>query len=558
MELAPVSRERRWKTTATSRSFWIVVSVLTAITALHYFSSQTRALFPPLNASLTRHAVERVLFILPVVGATFAFGQNGGVAVLALGVIIMLPRALWLSPHLADALIEIAAVTAVGSFIIWVIETQTREKGLRQKAISQLEAVGAITAIVTASLDLERILNDALEKVLEVTDNEAGLIFVLDPSARELALVASRGVAEESVRGLDRLKLGEGFCGRVAMSGEAMIVQDASQDPWLTGLAVQQEGLYGQVITPLKSKDQVQGVLAVATRRSRQFLPHDVDFITAIGNQIGVAIENARLYENLRFYVHEITRAQENERKRIARELHDETIQMLIFISRRLEVLATLPEQSPGTVKPHLESLRESIGDTLRDLRRFVQYLRPPTLDHLGLVAALEGLTDDLEVQNGIEAEVSVTGTVRRLAPEDTELVLFRIAQEALNNVRRHSGASRVMVQVAFCPDRVRMVIEDDGHGFYVPERTSDLVSAGKLGLVGMHERTRTLGGTLTVQSEPEQGTVVVVDVPLQPDPERASGGAQGDLRDGQVAQLDQESYANNVIGLTGGFTSHV
>jgi signal transduction histidine kinase len=278
------------------------------------------------------------------------------------------------------------------------------------------------------------------------------------------------------------------------------------------------------VITPLKSKEQVQGVLAVATRRLREFLPDDLDLIAAIGNQIGVAIENARLYENVRFYAREITRAQENERKRVARELHDETIQMLIFISRRLEALATLPEQPPETIMPQLESLRESIGDTLRDLRRFVQDLRPPTLDHLGLVAALEGLTDSLVETDGIKTELSVTGPVQRLVPQDTELVLFRIAQEALNNVRRHSGASHAVVEVEFFPAKVRMVIKDDGHGFYSPDRMGDLVAAGKLGLVGMHERARTLGGTVTIQSELDQGTAIVVDVPIQPEPNSAPG----------------------------------
>ena len=522
----PFSPEHRWKSTVNSRFFWIVVAVLAAITALHYLTPQTRVLPPPLDAFLRRHAMERILFLLPIGVATFAFRQAGGLIALVLVVLIMLPRALWLSPHPADARVEVAAVTAVGWCVIWMIETQAREKALRQKAVSQLEAISSITAIVTESLELEHILKDALDKVLEVTATEAGLIYLLDPPSQELILVAYRGVAEESVADLDRLKLGEGFCGRVAQSGELAVVQDSSNDPRLTRLAVQQEGLRTQVITPLKSKDQVQGVLAVATRRSRQFLQDDLDLITAIGNQIGVAIENARLYENLRFYVHEITRAQENERKRVARELHDETIQMLIFISRRLEALSTLSEQSPETILPHLESLRQSIGDTLRDLRRFVQDLRPPTLDHLGLVAALEGLTDDLE-KNGIAAELSMTGPVRRLVPEDTELMLFRIAQEALNNVRRHSGASRVAVNVDFFPARVRMCVKDDGSGFHAPERISDLVSSGRLGLVGMHERARTLGGTLTVRSEPGRGTVVTVDVPLRPNPESESGSAQ-------------------------------
>jgi signal transduction histidine kinase len=512
--MAPVPPEQQWRKAVTSRPFWTLVAVLAAITALHYFTPQTRPLLPALDAFLRRHAVERIIFILPMAGATLAFGQRGGLITLALALFIMLPRALWLSPYPVDALVEIAAVAVVGYLVTWMIETQAREKALRQKAISRLKAISAVSASVTGSLELEQILNDALDKALEVTDMEAGLIFFLDPPAQELALVAYRGMSDESVADLGRLRLGEGFCGRVAQAGELMVVQDSSQDPRLTRLAVRREGLQAQIITPLKSKHQVQGVLAIATRSSRQFLPEELDLISAIGNQIGVAIENARLYENLRFYIQEITRAQENERKRIARELHDETIQTLILISRRLEVLATLPEQLPEMAMPHLESLQELISNTLRDLRRFIHDLRPPTLDHLGLVAALEGLVSDLG-KNGIEIELEVTGQVQRLMSEDAELVLFRVAQQALNNVRRHSGASRVRMQVVFHRDRVQISIQDNGCGFDAPEQMSDLVSSGRLGLVGMYERTRTLRGTLTIQSEPDQGTVVIVDVPL-------------------------------------------
>ncbi len=110
--------------------------------------------------------------------------------------------------------------------------------------------------------------------------------------------------------------------------------------------------------------------------------------------------------------------------------------------------------------------------------------------------------------------ELEVTGQIQRLMSEDAELVLFRVAQQALNNVRRHSEAFRVRVQVTFYHDRVRMSIKDNGCGFNAPGQISDLVSFGKLGLVGMYERTRTLRGTLTIQSEPDQGTVVIVDVP--------------------------------------------
>lgn len=682
MEPVTMSPKDQWKKATTSTSFWVIVAALVATAALHYFTPQTRLLSPSVNAFLNRHAVERILFLFPIAGASFAFGQSGGLIALSLAILIMLPRALWLSPSPTDASIETTAIAVVGYFVTWIVEAQEREKSLRRKTISQLQAINSVTAIVTESLELEQILNDALDKVLEVTDLEAGLIFFIDQPARELVLTAHRGMSEESLTELNRLQLGEGFCGRVAQSGEMMVIPDSSRDPRLTRLAVQREGLRGQIVVPLKSKGQVQGVLAVATRRSREFLPEELELVPAISNQIGVAIENAqlhrdvarqlqiqqqlnqvveritseleldrilpkvleiaeelvgadgggialfdqenksihyqylhnlsqeladvpilqgegvageviatgrpavienyrtylgaipafveagvtsivavpiasgdqlfgtltlvsleqakqfsdrdvtilvgigrqtgiaienaRLYENLRFYIHKITQAQENERKRIARDLHDETIQMLIVLSRRLEALATSPDQLPESARPHIESLQELIGSTLKGTRRFVQDLRPSILDHLGLVATLEGLITALKGDD-IEAEIKVIGEIRRLLPEE-ELVLFRIVQEALNNVRRHSKASRVDMQVEFYPNRVRISIEDNGRGFNAPERIGRLVSSGKLGLIGMYERARTLDGTLLIRSEIDQGTVVIIDVPVQPE----------------------------------------
>ena len=513
----PMSLDHKLKKTVTSPPFWIVVVLLATIALLHYLTPQTRLFLPPVDAFLSRHAVERIVFILPVAIATFAFRHRGGVLCLVLAVLIMLPRAIWISSYPADALVETVAAAVVGYLVIWMIETQAREKVLREEAVSRLSAINAVTTTVTRSLELEQILKAALDEVLKVMGMEAGLVFSLAKGSQELQLVAHQGMSDESATALGRLRPGEGPWGRVAQSGELMVGQDFSQDV----PAVRREGLRAQVAVPFMSRDRIQGVLVVATHRSRQFLPEELELLTAIGNQIGVAVENARLYASMRFYVQEITRAQEDERQRIARELHDETIQMLIVLSRRLEALTASESPSEAT-KQRLASLQELIRDISGGMRRFIRDLRPPILEHLGLAAAIRGVTGDLAKKDNIETELRVTGEERRLMPEE-ELALFRIAQEALNNARRHAGASRVEVQLAFCSDRVRMIVEDNGCGFDVPEKIEDLVSTGGLGLIGMHERARTLGGTLTIQSEPGQGTQLIVDVPVQSVPEKAA-----------------------------------
>ena len=134
-------------------------------------------------------------------------------------------------------------------------------------------------------------------------------------------------------------------------------------------------------------------------------------------------------------------------------------------------------------------------------------------MDDLGFVAAVRGLARNLE-EAGVETKLRVSGSPYRLSAEE-ELVLFRIAQESLNNVRRHAHASEVRVMVSFHPKNVRIVIEDDGEGFDAPDKFDDLVASGKLGLIGMHERARILGGTMRIDSEPGKGTRVVVEAPV-------------------------------------------
>jgi signal transduction histidine kinase len=670
---------QRFRRTANTRYFWILVAMMVAITLIHYLTPQIRPLLPNVDLFLSRHAVERTLFVLPVAAATFAFGKTGGVITLVTAVLIMLPRVIWLSDRPVDAMAETMAAAVVGYLVLWMVETQEREKSLRQEAVARMRAFNAMSAILAKSLELEQVLNEALDKALEVTDLEAGLIYSLDGQSDELVLCAHRGMPEKSAQELSRLHLGEGLFGQVARSGEPVVVEDTSLDSRLAIPTVQEEHPKSQIIVPLTSKGEVKGVMALGSRERRVFPPADLQLITGFGKQIGVgvenaqlhrdverqlniqwrlnevaeqitselelsrilpkvlqiaeeligvdcgfialfdpvakclsypylhnlpqeltdvtvrkgegvageamaafrpitipdyqsypnavpafldaglvsvaavpiasgnqafgtlavgslhearpfsatevstlssvgrqagiAIDNARLYQNMRYYARQITRAQEDERKRIAREAHDETAQVLVALARRLDALISSPELPSSSFRERLEGLRGLTTEALQSVRRFSQDLRPPVLDDLGFVAAVRGLTRSLE-EVGVETELQVSGSPYRLSPEE-ELVLFRIAQEALNNARRHADAPRAKVMISFRDNNVQMVIEDDGRGFDAPDRLVDLAVSGKLGLIGMHERARILGGTLRIDSQPGEGTKVIVDTPV-------------------------------------------
>lgn len=230
--------------------------------------------------------------------------------------------------------------------------------------------------------------------------------------------------------------------------------------------------------------------------------------------------EYKRLQENLRLYMNEVTRAQENERLRLSRELHDGALQGLLALKLNVEE-AIAAERRPYEHRiRHLEGIKDKIGRVAEELIWMSHSLRPSVLDHLGLVPAVQALARDVADTARIETEVRMKGKLRRLSP-DVELGLFRIIQEALTNIRKHSGATRAAVTIVFTAKAVRVSVTDNGKGFALPEVLGDLAGSGKLGLVGMQERAQLIKGNLAVQSEIGAGTTVRVevgDLPALPD----------------------------------------
>jgi len=210
-------------------------------------------------------------------------------------------------------------------------------------------------------------------------------------------------------------------------------------------------------------------------------------------------------------YAELVVEAEEDQRRRLSRELHDEPLQLFLHLARRLESLGGTPGL-PGAVAGSLGEARMQALDAAARLRTLARDLRPPALDELGLAAALSSFLTDVEDEAGLVATFKVTGTEARLAPE-IELGAFRIVQEAVRNTLRHAEASQLLVTVGFETDGLALSVSDNGRGFVVDGLGEQ--ASGHLGLLGMRERTRLLGGRLEVRSAPGQGTVVDATVPL-------------------------------------------
>ncbi|MFC1919317.1 PAS domain S-box protein [Chloroflexota bacterium] len=216
--------------------------------------------------------------------------------------------------------------------------------------------------------------------------------------------------------------------------------------------------------------------------------------------------------EQLRKYAELVTQAQEEERKRIARELHDETTQDLAALGFDVDILINSAQGLPRNTIDEMESIRERIERVLRGVQRHSQDLRPPVLEDFGLVSALESLTESISERNELEVSLNISGIQRRLSP-NTELVLFRIVQEALSNARRHSGATRVTVRLEFNIKKVMLNVTDNGEGIGMPNALGDFARQGKLGILGMRERAQLINAIFSINSNPGKGTTVRVDV---------------------------------------------
>jgi two-component system sensor histidine kinase DegS len=256
----------------------------------------------------------------------------------------------------------------------------------------------------------------------------------------------------------------------------------------------------------VKSRDEL-GDLANSFNKMSSDLKNHIEELKSTAAE-NIAKEKI-IQENIRVYLQKLSQVQEEERKRIARDLHDETIQELVVVSRHLEDLTA------GNSRLSVEEIREEVREITKGVRRFSRELRPSILDDLGLIHAVQWLASDLTENYGIMVKTKVKGNQIHL-PAESELMLFRIIQEALTNVRKHSHATEASITLDFSEHNVNITIKDNGKGFKIPPGMGDLARTGKLGMVGMQERAQLLGGTLSIKSKPGEGTNLVIDIPLQ------------------------------------------
>ena len=439
--------------------FWLVQAVVVGLAMTHLALDITLSAEP----SSIPAGVPVALLLAPVSYAALRYGLSGSVATALWATVLWLPDLLLPDNrgHPGNDLIELALVIAVAVFVGYHIDSERAEHARAQQAT---------TGQLVAEARYRQLFQTNAAPIL--VTNEQGTVLDANPAARALVHGAVVGRRVSDILADDpALNVAAGQ-GRVI----AMPVAD-------TGVRY-----YRVTVAEVPTRPEQE--------RIKQLVLQDVTEDRAEGDR-------AHRFAELLLMV------QEEERRRIAQELHDEPLQLLVHLARTIERLAG----DPAALPDGLSGARDQTLDIAARLRAVVAGLRPAALEQLGLVPALRGFLADVAETSDLYTDLKVSGEQVRLAP-DIELSAYRITQEAANNVVRHADARNLVITVVFADRELRIRVTDDGRGFDSGAVDAQL-SAGHLGMPGMRERAALVGGRLTVSSQPGRGTVIEVIVPV-------------------------------------------
>lgn len=488
--------------------FWIIQFLVLGIDIGHLVLEQVQLLVGESELYLLSISA----FLVPVVYAGLSFGVKGALPTAFWALILSLPE---ISLHgwttRAGILIQFAIVIAIGMVVAIRSDRERSAARALEQANQRLSRLNATASAVANSLDLNRVLRGTLRADLSSSRDQVGWIRILNgPDMSAVTVIEVSDGDPHAV--LDRVQ--EDLTTAACRTG-----RDQFDDP--TGTDVH------TLVTALISEGRTVGALGIS--QGPQAIPlAEFPVYGSIASQLGVALDNIRNHastrealselskakESLEIYIELATEAQEEERRRLSRELHDDTLQSLVVAKAKINATGILG--LPAKANERLSEVEQILDVTVDSVRRYCRDLRPSLLDDLGLVDAIDWLVASVASRTATEMVVDVTGQPRRVG-EHHELLIFRVVQEALRNVERHAGASHAWVGLDYGDETLSVFVTDDGRGLGTGRRSGRGHPAIGLGLRGMDERAKLLKGSLIIESRPAGGTKVLLLVPLAP-----------------------------------------
>lgn len=401
-------------------------------------------------------------------------------------------------------------------------------EGVRLRALLPLFEV---SQALVSEVKLERLFGLIVEVVQRETGADRVSLMLLDASSGELRIEAAVGLPADVVAAT-RSALGQGIAGSVAQTGQALLLNGIFEHQW------QEQGqpISSATCVPLKVKGAVIGVLNSShTTRRANFTEADLDMMTILAGQAAIAIDNARLFQEvhakqaaLEELLAELLTAQEEERQRISTEIHDSVAQLMVSASYHTQSCCELLAQSRfAHARDEAVEATGIIGRCVKELRGIVTDLYPPALSELGLLGALQENVEYFRRETGTPCRLEKrAGLPPRLSPVQ-DMVIYRVVQEALNNVRKHAAATEAGISLGEDGGRIVVEVWDNGRGFAGPGAGAPRPGPGGLGLLAMKSRARMLGGDIAIAARPGGGTRVVLTIPRS-SPQNLTRGRQG------------------------------
>lgn len=391
-------------------------------------------------------------------------------------------------------------------------------RGYAMQIARQMAIFRSIAEVLNRSFTLREALDGALHRIVDLMDIETGWIFLLEPDAGQFRLAADVNLPAALSVASKRRMAGDCRCITMLREGQLTEAINLIQCLRLEQALPQAPESHRHASVPLIAQDQTVGILNLLLPQGRSFSGEELHMLESIGHELAITIQRARLFEQVRDQEHtrrellqRLLVAQEEERRRIAQDLHDHAGQMMTALIIQLAQLASRTEYADGQMSAALQKLHTLAQQGLDDLRKLVYDLRPSVLDDLGLGPAIRSYMDTYVRPAGLQVDLHLADMENRL-PQELETVAFRIIQEASTNVLRHAQAHRIEVRVDRRGEGLLIMVRDDGIGFDPEQGGRDKAT---LGIHGMRERAQLVGGTLQVLSVPGVGTTILARLPL-------------------------------------------
>lgn len=378
--------------------------------------------------------------------------------------------------------------------------------GQVERRADQMGAINDVATQVGSILDLDELFPQVARVLKESFSYYSVDIFLLEPESNSLAMKGRSGGYEEEAPERPVINLGEGIVGWVAQTGKHLLANDVSQEPRYLPMQHLRD-TRSELAAPILAGDEVVGVLDVESAELNAFDETDLSTLQTLGKTLGMAIENARLFQQTGDL------AVLDERNRMAREIHDTLAQGLTGIVLQLEAAEQAVDEGTGAVSDHLNRARGLARESLQEARRSVWGLVPQALEQKSLEAALRGEVHQFSATGAVKPSLTISGGRRNLSSE-IQAAILRICQESLTNVRKHSEATEVTVDLVYSSGLVTLKVQDNGLG--IPKDSAKSSGGGGgFGITGMEQRAHQLGGTFSVSNNTDRGALVEVKIPL-------------------------------------------